>query len=241
MPRRSAGSAGTAPAAGRASASGPACTPRLLLQRLLRPVHRARVPRHGNALRTVVREQLEQHVREAEQRARRLPVGRGELFGQREERAVGEVVAVDDEEIGVARRRVVQLQLGSGQRFRHSPRVSSSPHGEPRDSSTFRSSRRGREPARRAVRAPARRRAAPAGRAPTSRRSCRRKGMSLPEAARPSRTSPARSTRRASWRAGSSRGTPPASRRRCATCSQSRRMSSASPASCSPFRPPTRH
>ncbi len=82
-------------------------------------VHRARVPRDGDALRPVVREQLEEHVREAEQRVRRLPVGRRELLGQREERAVGEVVAVDDEEVGVARRRVVEVELGSRQGLRH--------------------------------------------------------------------------------------------------------------------------
>ena len=82
-------------------------------------VHRPRVPRDGDALRAVVREQLEQHVREAEERARRLAVCRGELLGEREEGAVGEIVAVDDEELGLARGRVVQLELGSGQCLRH--------------------------------------------------------------------------------------------------------------------------
>ena len=40
-----------------------------------------------------------------------MPVARRELLGQREERAVGEVVAVDEEELGVARGRVVELEL----------------------------------------------------------------------------------------------------------------------------------
>ena len=89
------------------------------------PMDRPGVPRNRDALGAVVREQLEQHVREPEQCTRRLTIGRGQLLRQREERAIGEIVAVDDEEIALARRRVVQLQLGSGQCFRHSPRVSS--------------------------------------------------------------------------------------------------------------------
>ena len=52
--------------------------PTALLVRLrdLRAVGRTRVPRDGDAARRVVREQLEEHVREAEQRVRRLPVRR---------------------------------------------------------------------------------------------------------------------------------------------------------------------
>ena len=46
-------------------------------------------------------------------------VGRRELLRKREERAVGEVVAVDEEEVALARGRVVELQLGSRQRLRH--------------------------------------------------------------------------------------------------------------------------
>ena len=46
-----------------------------------------------------------------EQRVRRQALGRRELLRQREERAVGEVVAVDEEELGVARGRVVELEL----------------------------------------------------------------------------------------------------------------------------------
>ena len=38
--------------------------------------------------------------------------------GKREEGAVGEVVAVDEEELGVAGGRVVELQLLSGERLR---------------------------------------------------------------------------------------------------------------------------
>jgi hypothetical protein len=79
----------------------------------------ARVPRHGDALRSVVREQLEEHVREAEQRVRGKSLARHELLGQREERPVGQVVAVHEEELGVARGRVVELELGPGQRLRH--------------------------------------------------------------------------------------------------------------------------
>ena len=66
----------------------------------------------------VVGEQLEEHVREPEQRVRRLAVGRLQLLGEREERAVREVVAVDEEELGVAGRRVVELELLAGQRLR---------------------------------------------------------------------------------------------------------------------------
>ncbi len=77
----------------------------------LRPVHRPRVPCHRHAARLVVREQLEEHVREPEQRVRRLPVRRLELLGKREEPAVREVVPVDEEELALARRCVVELQL----------------------------------------------------------------------------------------------------------------------------------
>ena len=84
----------------------------------LGPVHGPRVPRHRHRLRAVVGEQLEQHVREPEQRAGRHPLGRGELLGQREEGAVGEVVAVDEEDVGVAYRSVVELQLLAGQGLR---------------------------------------------------------------------------------------------------------------------------
>ena len=100
--------------AGRASAAAPPCT-RAGARRGARP----RVPRDRDATRPVVGEQLEEHVREPEQRVRRLAVARRELLREREERAVGEVVAVHEEELGVARGRVVELELDPGQRLRH--------------------------------------------------------------------------------------------------------------------------
>ena len=92
---------------------------------------RPRVPRDGDALRPVVGEQLEEHVREAEQRVRRLAVARRELLGQREEGAVGEVVAVDEEELGSrarARRRArARLPSASSARANGNVRVSDDP------------------------------------------------------------------------------------------------------------------
>ena len=85
---------------------------------LRRAVHRPRVPGDRDALRPVVGEELEEHVREAEQRVGREALARRELLGQREERAVGEVVAVDEEELGVARGRVVEVELGARERLR---------------------------------------------------------------------------------------------------------------------------
>ncbi len=81
-------------------------------------VNRTRVPCDRNASRPVVREQLEEHVRESEERVRRLSVGRLQLLREREERPVREVVAVDEEELGVARRAVVEDQLFPGQGLR---------------------------------------------------------------------------------------------------------------------------
>ncbi len=92
---------------------------RLVVRGQLRAVDGPRVPGDRNAPGRVVGEQLEEHVREPEERVRRLPVGRLELLGKREERAVGEVVAVDEEELGVANGRVVELELLSRQRLRH--------------------------------------------------------------------------------------------------------------------------
>src|SRR5262249_44769142 len=92
---------------------------RLVVLGELVPVHGARVPGDGDAFRAVIREQLEEHVREAEQRVRREALGRRELLGQREERAVREVVPVDEEELGVARGPVVQLELGACEGLRH--------------------------------------------------------------------------------------------------------------------------
>ncbi len=82
------------------------------------PLRGPRVPRDGDAARLVVGQELEEHVREAEERVRRLAVRRLQLLGQREERAVREVVAVDEEELGVARRPVVEDELLPRQRLR---------------------------------------------------------------------------------------------------------------------------
>ncbi len=99
----------------------------LVLGRELLAVHRARVPSDRDALRPVVGEELEEHVREAEEGVRREPLRRGELLRQREVRPVREVVPVDEEEVGLARRRVVELELGPGQRLRHATRESIPP------------------------------------------------------------------------------------------------------------------
>ena len=90
-----------------------------LLVRLgdLGAMYRPRVPRDRHAPGAVVGQELEQHVREAEQRVRRLPVGRLQLLGQREEASVGEVVAVDEEQLRVAHRAVVELELDAGDRL----------------------------------------------------------------------------------------------------------------------------
>ncbi len=117
--------------------------PRLLVDdarglRGLVPLDRPRVPRDRHPLRAVVGEQLEEHVRESEERVRGLPVRRRELLREREVRAIREVVAVDEEEVGLARGRVVDLQLGSRQRLRHEPTVSSGGRGEARDSRVHR-------------------------------------------------------------------------------------------------------
>ena len=53
-----------------------------------------------------------------EERAGGHALGGGELLRQREERAVGEVVAVDEEDVGIAYRRVVELELLARQGLR---------------------------------------------------------------------------------------------------------------------------
>ena len=95
----------------------------LVLGRDLGAVHRPRIPRDRDPAGRVVGEELEQHVREAEERVRGLPVRRLKLLREREERAVGEVVAVDEEELGVAHGRVVELELLACQRLRHASTV----------------------------------------------------------------------------------------------------------------------
>jgi hypothetical protein len=102
----------------------------LVLGRDLGAVHGPRVPRHCDPARRVVGQELEEHVREAEERVRELTVGRLELLGQREEGAVGEVVAVDEEELGVAYRGVVELELLAGQRLRHALTLRCATHVE---------------------------------------------------------------------------------------------------------------
>ena len=90
-----------------------------------RPVRRARVPGDCDALGPVVREQLEEHVREPEEGVGREAVARRKLLRQREKGSVREVVAVDEEELGVPSGAVVELQLLSGERLRHRRKLSS--------------------------------------------------------------------------------------------------------------------
>ena len=59
----------------------------------------ALVPHHDGGLRAVVGEDLHQHRGEPENRVRRDARGGGDRLGQREERAVREAVAVDQEEL----------------------------------------------------------------------------------------------------------------------------------------------
>ena len=82
------------------------------------PVHRACIPGNRDATGLVVGEELEQHVPEAEERVRRHPVARRELLRKREKRPVGEVVAVDEEQLRVTRRAVVELELCTRDRLR---------------------------------------------------------------------------------------------------------------------------
>ena len=85
---------------------------------LRRAVHRPCVPGDRDAFRPVVGEELEEHVREAEQRVGGEAFARREFLGQREERSIGEVVAVDEEELRVARGRVAEVELSSCERLR---------------------------------------------------------------------------------------------------------------------------
>ena len=195
-------------------------------------VRRARVPGDRDALRPVVGEQLEEHVREAEQRVRREAVARRELLREREEGPVGEVVAVDEEELGVPRGAVVELQLLSGERLRHTSKLSSRGDGTPRDSSIFRRVRPAAgellaDPPPRAPRAepllPARYEDPAAAQAEVEALRDARGRLGRGRAARrPRRRLPARRAARAT-RSGartsgsSSPGTPSRSRRTCAT------------------------
>jgi hypothetical protein len=103
----------------------------LVLGRELGAMHGARVPGDRHPARRVVRQELEEHVGEAEERVRELPVGRLQLLREREERAVGEVVAVDEEELGLAGGPVVELQLLARQGLRHGLKVSGPGLGRP--------------------------------------------------------------------------------------------------------------
>jgi ribosomal protein S18 acetylase RimI-like enzyme len=90
----------------------------LVRLRELGAVHRPGVPGDRDTLRPVVGEELEEHVREAEQRARGEALARRQLLRQRKVGPVGEVVAVYEEELGLARGGVVELELLTRQRLR---------------------------------------------------------------------------------------------------------------------------
>ena len=69
------------------------------------------VPGHEHGRRAVVGQELHQHVRHPEQRVRREPVHRLQLLRQGEEGAVGKAVAVDQEDVALLGRRVVEVQI----------------------------------------------------------------------------------------------------------------------------------
>ena len=70
----------------------------VVLGDLLAPGH-AGVPHHDGRRLAIVGEDLHEHRGEAEDRVRRAPVGGRDRLGQREERPVGERVAVDQEQL----------------------------------------------------------------------------------------------------------------------------------------------
>jgi hypothetical protein len=74
---------------------------RLVVRGDLLAARRAGVPHHHGRLAAVLREQLDEHRREAEDRVRREARGRRDGLGQGEEGAVGQRVAVDEEELVV--------------------------------------------------------------------------------------------------------------------------------------------
>ena len=147
-------------------------------------MHGPRVPGDRDALRPVVGEQLEEHVREAEQRVGGEALARRQLLGQREERAVGEVVAVDEEELGVARRGVVELELLPGQRLRGHLCESTSRDPARDRPLRRRASRRRRRAPRRAPRARIARSSRCSGRRRLPRASSRRSATSCPASSR---------------------------------------------------------
>ncbi len=69
------------------------------------------VPGHEHRCRAVVGQELHQHVGHPEQRVRREPVHRLQLLRQRVEGAVGEAVAVDQEDVALLGRGVVEVQI----------------------------------------------------------------------------------------------------------------------------------
>ncbi len=81
-------------------------------------VHRAGVPGNRDSLRLVVGKQLEQHVREAQKGVGRKAFRRRKLLREREVRAVRKVVSIDEEELGVVRRRVVEIEFDTRESLR---------------------------------------------------------------------------------------------------------------------------
>ena len=78
---------------------GPARALRLVVGRDLLAARQAGVPHHDGRHLAVVGEDLHEHRREAEDRVRRAPVRGRDRLGEREERAVGERVPVDQEQL----------------------------------------------------------------------------------------------------------------------------------------------
>src|SRR3954463_851136 len=74
-------------------------TLRLVVRGDLLTAGHAGVPYDDRRNLTVVREDLHQHAREAEDRVRGLAVGGADRLGQREERPVGERVPVDQKQL----------------------------------------------------------------------------------------------------------------------------------------------
>ncbi len=78
---------------------GPARALGLVVGRQLLAAGHPRVPDDDRRHRTVVREDLHEHRGESEDRVGRPPVGGGDRLGKREERPIGQGVAVDQEEL----------------------------------------------------------------------------------------------------------------------------------------------
>ena len=78
---------------------GPARALRLVVGRELLAARQAGVPHHDGRHLAVIGEDLHEHRREAEDRVRRAPVRGRDRLGEREERAIGERVPVDQEQL----------------------------------------------------------------------------------------------------------------------------------------------